>query len=156
MFLLPAYGKGILSPTYIDDLVDGIVLAGRASTAAGHIFSLTGGVGVTCEEYFAYHWHWAGRSGRPRAYSTATVARLARVASLVRRLIGRKSEAGPEALAMLTKPGTFSIAKARRMLGYEPRVGLAEGMRRTEDWLRETRRISLPGAPGPVAPPDRP
>ncbi|MCC6766852.1 MAG: NAD(P)-dependent oxidoreductase [Deltaproteobacteria bacterium] len=137
MFLLPAYGKGILSPTYIDDLVDGIVLAGGTSAAAGHIFSITGGVAVTCEEYFAHLCRWVKKSGRPRAYSTATVARLARIAGVLRRLTGQKSEAGPEALALLTKPATVSIAKARRVLGYEPKIDLAEGMRRTEAWLRE-------------------
>jgi len=140
-FLLPAHGKGVLSPIYIDDLVDGIVLAAGSTVAAGQIFTLTGGVGVSCADYFAYHWRWAGKSGRPRAYSTETVARLARVAGLVRKALGQKSEAGPEALALLTKPGTFSIEKARRMLGYEPKVGLDEGMRRTEAWLRETGRL---------------
>ncbi len=36
----------------------------------------------------------------------------------------------------MTRTGTYSIAKARRILGYEPAVGLDEGMRRTEEWLR--------------------
>jgi nucleoside-diphosphate-sugar epimerase len=35
------------------------------------------------------------------------------------------------------RTGTYSIAKARRELGYEPAVDLAEGMRRTELWLRD-------------------
>jgi nucleoside-diphosphate-sugar epimerase len=142
-FLLPAHGKGILSPIFIDDLVDGIVLAAGSSAAAGHIFSLTGGRGVTCEEYFAYHWRWAGKTGKPRSFSTATVTRLATLAGVVRRALGHKSEAGPEALALLTKPGTFSIEKARRMLGYVPKVSLEEGMRRTEAWLRETGRLPV-------------
>lgn len=139
--VLPDHGRGILSPVFIDDLVDGIVLAATVPTAPGHIFNLTGGVGVPCAEFFAYHWRWAGRTGKPRAWSTANVERLMRVASLPSRLRGTPSEAGPEALALLTKPGTFSIGKARRMLGYEPRVDLAEGMRRTEDWLRATGRL---------------
>lgn len=142
-FLLPAHGKGILSPIYIDDLVDGIVLAAGSSAAAGHIFSLTGGRGVTCEEYFSYHWRWAGKSGKPRSYSTEIVTRLATLAGFVGRTLGQKSEAGPEALALLTKPGTFSIEKARRLLGYEPKVSLEEGMRRTEAWLRETGRLPV-------------
>jgi len=146
VFLLPAHGKGVLSPIYIDDLVDGIVLAAGSSIAAGHVFSLTGGRGVTCEEYFSYHWRWAGKTGKPRSYSTATVTRLARLAAAVRRTLGQKSEAGPEALALLSKPGTFSIEKARRMLGYEPKVSLEEGMRRTETWLRQTGRLPVPRA----------
>jgi nucleoside-diphosphate-sugar epimerase len=142
-FLLPAHGKGILSPIYIDDLVDGIVLAAGSSMAAGHIFSLTGGRGVTCEEYFSYHRRWAGKPGPPRSYSTETVTGLATLVGFVRRALGHKSEAGPEALALLTKPGTFSIEKARRILGYEPKVSLEEGMGRTEAWLRETGRLPI-------------
>lgn len=145
-FVLPAFGKGVLSPIYIDDLVDGIVLGAGLDVAAGQIFSLTGGHGVTCEEYFSYHWRWAGKDGKsakPPSYSTATVTRLATLAGIVRKLLGQKSEAGPEALALLSKPGTFSIEKARRMLGYEPRVSLDEGMRRTEAWLRETGRLPV-------------
>ena len=37
----------------------------------------------------------------------------------------------------LARTGTYSIEKARRVLGYEPEVGLEEGMARTEAWLRE-------------------
>ena len=36
-----------------------------------------------------------------------------------------------------TRTGTYSGEKARVMLGYEPAIDLAEGMRRTEVWLRE-------------------
>ena len=43
----------------------------------------------------------------------------------------------PGAITYLTRTGTYSIDKARRELGYEPKVDLAEGMRRTEAWLRE-------------------
>jgi nucleoside-diphosphate-sugar epimerase len=32
--------------------------------------------------------------------------------------------------------GRYSIDKARRVLGYEPKVDLEEGMRRCEEWLR--------------------
>ncbi len=40
-------------------------------------------------------------------------------------------------MLMLSKEHGVSCEKARRMLGYAPRVDLAEGMRRTEAWLRE-------------------
>ena len=41
----------------------------------------------------------------------------------------------------LARPGGYSIEKARRLLGYDPRVDLDEGMRRTEAWLREQRLL---------------
>ena len=45
------------------------------------------------------------------------------------------SAAAPSEL--LARPATYSIEKARRLLGYAPAVDLAEGMRRTEAWARE-------------------
>jgi nucleoside-diphosphate-sugar epimerase len=35
----------------------------------------------------------------------------------------------------------FSIQKARRILGYEPKVGLDEGLRRTAEWYKAQKLI---------------
>ena len=53
------------------------------------------------------------------------------------RVRGVEVEVNPRAVAYIARRGTYSIAKARRLLGYEPRVSLEEGMARTERWLRE-------------------
>jgi nucleoside-diphosphate-sugar epimerase len=52
------------------------------------------------------------------------------------------SEVTPDAMYMLARSGDISIAKARRLLGYEPKVTLEEGLRRSEDWLRVTGQIA--------------
>ncbi len=36
-----------------------------------------------------------------------------------------------------TKSRAFDISRARRELGYEPRVGLRQGIERTLNWYRE-------------------
>ena len=53
------------------------------------------------------------------------------------RAMGRDSELGHASIGMLVRRGTYSIDKARSMLGYEPAVDLDEGMRRVADWLDE-------------------
>ncbi|MFC0040773.1 NAD-dependent epimerase/dehydratase family protein [Actinomadura rayongensis] len=53
------------------------------------------------------------------------------------RVAGVRSELNPVSLRYLTRTGTYSIAKARRTLGYQPAVGLADGMERTRTWLAE-------------------
>ena len=45
-------------------------------------------------------------------------------------LFGRKPIAYPSGVAFLMQPYAYSIEKARRDLGYEPSVGLDEGLRR--------------------------
>ena len=40
-----------------------------------------------------------------------------------------------ESLRIEGATGIYSIDKARRLLGYEPAVDLAQGMKQTETWL---------------------
>jgi nucleoside-diphosphate-sugar epimerase len=136
-FLLPAHGRGLMSPVYIDDLVEGIVRAAGLAAGAGQIFNLLGTGPVPAAEFFAHHARWAGKSSPPRSFSTGTAIRIARLAGALSKLAGRPSEASPQTMLMLSKQHSPSGEKARRLLGYEARVDLAEGMRRTEAWLRE-------------------
>jgi nucleoside-diphosphate-sugar epimerase len=59
-FALPAMGRGIFSPVYVDDLVTGLTLAAERPQAAGQVFTLTGGVGVTCAEFFSHYYRMLG------------------------------------------------------------------------------------------------
>jgi nucleoside-diphosphate-sugar epimerase len=45
-------------------------------------------------------------------------------------------------MLMLSKTHAPSMEKARRVLGYAPRIDLDEGMRRTEVWLGEQGFVS--------------
>ena len=136
-FLLPAHGLGLFSPVYIDDLVAGIALAAESPEAAGQIFTLSGGAEVTCAEFFGYHARMLGRGGPPPCVSTRTALLLAETGRRALGLLGRQTELGRGTIDMLSRRAGYSIGKARSMLGYEPRVGLEEGMRRTESWARE-------------------
>jgi nucleoside-diphosphate-sugar epimerase len=42
------------------------------------------------------------------------------------------------------KPRAFTSEKARRDLGFRPRVGLADGLRRTADWYFEQGLLAAP------------
>lgn len=132
--LLPDGGRGIFSPTYVDNLVDGVLLAVATDAAAGQVFNIGDGVGVTCAEYFGRVAAMAG--GRVRTLPMRVAAPLADVVGRVERWRGRPSEVSRASMVMLNRSGTFSIDKARRVLGYEPVVDLDEGMRRSEAWAR--------------------
>jgi nucleoside-diphosphate-sugar epimerase len=141
LMMLPANGEGLFSPVYIDDLLDGTLLAAGLDQGIGHIFHIGGGYTVTCREFFTHHWHWAGRSGSPRCVSTAVAVALTGAIEKLNRLLGRQDETGPDAMYMLARRGGYSIAKARSLLGYAPSTGLAAGMEKSEAWLRETGAI---------------
>ena len=139
-FLLPAMGKGVFSPVYIDDLVDGLQLVAEHPDAAGQVFTISGGVGVSCAEFFGHYYRMLGKRG-PVVLPTPLAVGLGMTATGGARLLRRRSEASAETMHYLTRTGTYSIEKARRVLGYSPKVGLAEGMRRTEAWLVEQGEI---------------
>jgi nucleoside-diphosphate-sugar epimerase len=135
LFLLPARGQGIFSPVYVDDLIDGLLLAAGSPAAAGQVFTLAGGIGVPCQEFFGHYYRMLGKRGplcTPTGLAVAAASAAARAAALT----GRATEINATSMRYFTRTGTYSIAKARRMLGYEPVVDLAEGMARTGRWLR--------------------
>jgi nucleoside-diphosphate-sugar epimerase len=134
--LLPARGRGIFSPVYLDNLIDGIVLAAEQPAAAGQVFTIGDGRAVTTAEFFGYYREMLGE-GRIALAPTWLALALAGAAAAVNRMRGVESESTPEAVRYLARRGTYSIEKARHVLGYDPAVGLEEGMERTAAWLRE-------------------
>ncbi|MGH2925738.1 MAG: NAD-dependent epimerase/dehydratase family protein [Solirubrobacterales bacterium] len=133
--ILPAGGRGTMSPVYVDDLVEGIARAATHEDAVGEVFTLSGGHDVEASEFFGHYARMLGRERVPTA-PTPVVAALAAAIGHVRRLRGAAPEITPAAVRYLSRSGSYSIEKARRMLGYRPETGLDEGMARCEEWLR--------------------
>ncbi len=134
--MLPAGGRGEISPAYVDNLVDGVALAAASPEAAGQVITITDGRAVQTREFFGYYARLLGKQRAPTA-PTRVVKALAGTIALAGRVRGVEVEVNPRAVDYIARRGTYSIAKARRLLGYEPRVSLEEGMARTERWLRE-------------------
>jgi len=132
--ILADHGRGIFSPAYIDNFVDGISLALTADSASGQIFILGDGYGITCADYFGRLAAMAG--GKVRSLPTSAAIALFSTLGTVQRAIGQPSELNAATVRMLNRKGTYSIEKARHTLGYEPIIDLDEGMARTESWAR--------------------
>lgn len=135
-FALPGGGRGIHSPIYIDNLVDGVVAAARSERATGEIFTLSDGIGVECQEFFKPYAELVGR--RLLTLPTPLALGAARLNQLSTRLSGGEgAEVNSASVRYMLRRGTYSADKARQVLGWEPRVALAEGQARTLAWLRE-------------------
>lgn len=138
-FLLPARGRGAFSPLYIDDLVAGLVAA-AGPAGAGHVVTLGPEHAVPAAEFFGHYFRMLGQPG-PRTAPTAVAVALAAAVARTARV---PTEVNPETMRYLARPGGYSIAKARRLLGWAPAVGLAEGMERTERRLRAEGLLARP------------
>jgi nucleoside-diphosphate-sugar epimerase len=134
LFMVPR--GGIFSPVYVDNLIDGVVRAAERDEGSGEVFTITDGVGMPNEEFFGHYFRMLGKQG-PRVMPRQALVPIAAGVDVFSRIAGRENEMNANAVAYLARSGTYSIEKARRVLGYEPQVTLEEGMRRTEAWLRE-------------------
>jgi nucleoside-diphosphate-sugar epimerase len=132
--VLPGGGRGLFAPTYVDNLVDGIVLA-AGDAGRGQVVTLSDGITVTTGEYFERLAAIGG--GRVRTAPAPVARTLARGTGSVERALGRDSELSAATVAYLLRTGSYSIGKARRVLGHDPQVGLEEGMARTARWLQD-------------------
>jgi nucleoside-diphosphate-sugar epimerase len=134
-FMLVGKGEGLMTPVYVDDLVAAIALALEKPEARGQAFTVWDGHAVTCAEFFGHYARMLGRSRIPRLpRPLAAAAGAAQEAAA--RVTGRPPAFSRNAITFVTRRAPYSNRRAREVLGWEPRVDLAEGMRRTEDWFR--------------------
>lgn len=120
--------------TYIDDLTDGIVLCGTHPRAAGGVYILGGERYVTLRELTdAIAGALGVRISRLRI-PFAPVYAAAFLCEKACRPLGIEPPIFRRRVDFFRKDRAFDISKAKRELGYAPRVDTREGIRRTADW----------------------
>jgi nucleoside-diphosphate-sugar epimerase len=134
-FMLVGRGQGLMTPVYVDDLVAAIALALTNPEARGQAFTVWDGHAVTCAEFFGNYARMLGRSRIPRLPRRLAVAAGA-AQEAAARVTGRPPAFTRNAVTFVTRRAVYSNRRAREVLGWEPQVDLAEGMRRTEEWFR--------------------
>ncbi|MBD2858807.1 NAD(P)-dependent oxidoreductase [Spongiibacter sp. KMU-158] len=135
--LLPNGGQGCFAPVFIDDLLDGTMLAAGLPEGIGQIFILSGDEAISCRDFFSHHWQWAGRKGAPKSIPLKLALALTTTIWNINRKLGRAAEVTPDTMLWFSRKGNYCIDKARTKLGYEPKVKLDEGFKRSEQWLKE-------------------
>jgi nucleoside-diphosphate-sugar epimerase len=134
---LPRGRDGLVTPVYIDDLVDCIVRALASDDASpGQAFVAWDGRTVTATEFFHHYARMLGRDSLPTA-PPALHALGVRALELVARVTGKPPPVSAHAARYLMRSSAYSVRRAREVLGWEPQVTLDEGMRRTEEWFRQ-------------------
>lgn len=106
------YGDGLVRRdfTYIDDAVDGLARALQAPVSGFQVFNIGGGQPVSVRDAIG----------------------------LLESCLGRRAALRFRPLPEGDPPLTWAdIGRAQRLLGYRPRIGLAEGLERYADWLRQ-------------------
>ena len=109
------YGDGEQSRdfTYVSNAVDANLLAAEAPRAAGQVINVANGERVTLNELLDRLKQITGRTDVEPEYRGARVGDV--------------------------RHSLADITRARELLGYEPRVGLEGGLRKTLDWWKQSR-----------------
>jgi dihydroflavonol-4-reductase len=123
--------------THVADLVEGFRLCGEVEGAAGRTYILAGPDVTTLNELVAIIADAAGVK-RPRLHLPVWPFWLAGAAcEAVCAPFGIEPPIYRRRVDFFTKSRAFDITRARRELGYAPRIGVREGVRRTLGWYRE-------------------
>ena len=138
LFLFVGDGRPNFHPVYIDDLVQGFVLAMRAPRAAGETFIIGGADYLPLRDYVAAAARAVGVPPPTRRVPYGLMQAAAWGCETLFKPLGLQPPLHRRRLTFFKHNRAFSIAKARRLLGYQPATGLDEGFRRTVAWYRDT------------------
>lgn len=132
-------GERALNTIYIENLVDAVFLAVERPQALGQVYNLTDGEFVSKRRFIEAV---ADGMGLPHSRQILPGWLAALVVRYLKRRIIKAGQSGQPRLThaqfkFLLLNLDFSIDKARRELGYAPRFGFDEAIRRTMAWYRE-------------------
>ena len=136
-FRMIGEGKVLYHMTYVEDLVEGIILAGEKDEAFDEVFTIGGDEYVTLADLVDRISKIFGKNVSQKSIPVWPVW----VGGLICEMICRPLRINPplhrRRLDFFIKDRAFDISKAKKLLGYQPKVKLEDGLRRTADWYAE-------------------
>jgi nucleoside-diphosphate-sugar epimerase len=172
--------EGSCNLLYVDDLVRALLRVVEVPVGSGEAFNINGPERLTWNQYFdalnaalglpPLETEPPGRAHRS-ALAMLPVRRLAKLMlkhfepqimamyqrfDIAKALMKRAEQAirrtpTPDEFALYSNPAIYSIAKAERLIGWHPQVGMQEGLRISVNWLRCNGYVRVD--PSPVRPP---
>jgi nucleoside-diphosphate-sugar epimerase len=136
-FLFLGDGAVHYHPVYVENLIDGMILAAEKQEACGRTYLIADDHSLPIRELVgevAKALDTDVRFTRLPFWPTYAAAAAVEVAY---KPLPAEPPIFRRRLDWFRQNRSFSIDRARRELGYVPRVGLAEGLRRTGEWYRE-------------------
>lgn len=137
--IAPILGSGEIfyHMVYIDDLVDGFLLASSVEEAVGESFIIGGRERLTLNQLVD---EIGGLLGRPPKKLHVPAKPFQIAGDLCEKIcipLGIEPPIYRRRIDFFTKSREFDISKAQNVLGYEPKVAIKEGLKRTLDWYRK-------------------
>jgi nucleoside-diphosphate-sugar epimerase len=146
-FVMIGQGEVRFQLVHVDDLVNGILLCSTLREAVGEVFIITGAEAPTLNQLVATIATAVGVPAPRLRVPIAPVYALGGLCEAICVPLGIEPPLYRRRVAFFSHHREFDISKARQVLGYEPRVSLQEGVRRTALWYSGLGLIDPVGEP---------
>jgi nucleoside-diphosphate-sugar epimerase len=136
VFVIIGNGNNLIDMSYIDNIIDGVLLAVKNKKAINQTYILADERAYTMNEFF----NTVAKEERVRK-PIHLPKFLAYLIALPLEILAKTTKKSVPLsftrVRTLTISKSFSIDKAKKELGYKPKINLQEGIRRTVNWYRE-------------------
>ena len=129
-WIVAGRGSRKLPLIYRDDVVDGLVAAATRIEALGQVVNLVDTTPVDQNEYLRHHLAAAGKT-RVLRVPVFVLMIAAYLIELLGRILKRNVPLSRYRIRSLKPLYPFDVSRAGKVLGWKPRVGALEGLRRT-------------------------
>ncbi len=153
--LIVGKGDNALPFCYITDVVQGFMLAAYHEKAPGNVYNITNDKPLTQQEMFDAIADEVGGVRPTRHVPYLPLYCGSRVAETAAKLTHTKPVYTLHGTKMFCTDNRHSVEKARRELGYEPKVAMREGIKLASAWFNaggmEQPPVTQPGQDTPLA-----
>ncbi|MFP5287669.1 MAG: NAD-dependent epimerase/dehydratase family protein [Thermoanaerobaculia bacterium] len=134
----PMFGNGrtLYHPLYIDNLVDAFILAMEDGKGDGEVYLIADEQYLEIEDLVRRVRRALGIDVKVPHYPVWPVVVAGHIVEKACKPFGINPPIFPRRVDWYRQNRAFKIEKAKRDLGYQPRVGIDEGLRRTAEWYR--------------------
>lgn len=136
-FKMIGKGKALYHLTFVEDLADGIILAGETPAASGQTYTLGGSEYLPLTDLVKLIAEVLDKPVSKIHIPLWPVYIAAFLCEMICRPLGIEPPLYRRRLDFFTKDRAFDISKARKELNYNPKVPLKEGLKRTAKWYKE-------------------
>lgn len=146
-FRMIGSGKVLYHLTFVDDLVEGIALAGEKDEALGEVFTIGGEEHVALAQLVERIAVILDVSPPRKTMPVWPVWTAGLLCEMVCRPLRIEPPVHRRRLDFFIKDRAFDISKAKKLLGYVPKVNLDEGLRHTAKWYFAQGWLNGPAKP---------
>ncbi len=145
-FPLIGDADSLMDITYVENVVDALLLAAAAPTSAlGKKFNVTNGEPWSRSRLLTTLFSEIGQPLKTRRVNYRVAKNIAALLEFFSEVCTRSRWEPPltrYTVGVLAKSQTLDISAARKLLGYQPHVSVAEGLRAFGNWWKEAQRAT--------------